>query len=132
MLQAALLFAMTIEAPSSCDSEFVQNSWALLQAARYGQTQYEVAAFAVRDIDDRVTFVRWPFDHRQLEARYKGPIPAHTFAIVHTHPTGHPLPSVDDEATARQLGMAVYVLTINSITRSNGKRTEYIVTGEWN
>ena len=113
MLHAALLFAVAID----CTGDFFQNSWALLQTASYGQSVYERAAFAVRDADDRVTFVRWPSDHRQLGARYKGPIPPHTFAIVHTHPNGHPLPSADDEATAARLGIAVYVLTINSITR---------------
>jgi|SRR5438093_6318448 len=128
MLHAALLFAVTI----GCHSDFVQSSWALLQTAGYGQSVYESAAFAVRDADDRVRFVQWPSDHRQLAAFYKGRIPAHTFAIVHTHPNGHPLPSADDEATAQRLGMPVYVLTINSITRSNGKRIEQIVKGEWN
>ena len=48
MFHAALLLKMAIQIQTGCSSDFLQNSWSLLQAARYGQTEYEQAAFAMR------------------------------------------------------------------------------------
>ena len=131
MLHAALILALAIEAKTPCNNEFFQNSWALLATARWGQSQTEHAAFAVTDGGGRVMFAQWPFNHAALVATFKGSIPANAFAIVHTHPNGRPLPSDDDRATARRLGIPVYVVTRNALTRTTGTRTEYIVLGDW-
>jgi len=132
MLHAALILTLALKAQSHCDSEFLQQSWALLKTADWGHLPYERGAFAVLDADGRVTFVMWRSEHAAFAASYTGPIPGNTFAIVHTHPNGHPIPSDDDCASAARLGMPVYVVTRNAVTRTNGSRWEYITLGDWN
>lgn len=132
MLHAALILALAINGKTSCNSAFLQESWALFATARYGQIPFEQAAWAVADADGSVTFVMWPFNHETWAATYRGVIPANTIAIVHTHPNDRPLPSDDDRSTAQRLRMPVYVLTRNALTRTDGSRTEYIVNGDWN
>ena len=132
MLHAALILALALEAKTPCNNEFLQNSWALLKAARWGQSPYEQAAFAVLDANGRVTFVMWQFDHMTFEAEYRGPVPANAFAIVHTHPNGRLMPSDDDRATAQRLGIFVYVVTRTAITRTAGGRSEFVILGDWN
>ena len=132
MLHAALILTLAINGKTPCTSEFLQNSWALLATARYGQLPYEQAAWAVADAEGRVTFVRWKFNHEALGATFRGAIPANVVAIVHTHPNDRPTPSQDDKLTARRLGIPVYVLTRTALTRTNGSRTENIFLGDWN
>ena len=132
MLHAALILALALQVKTPCNSTFVQNSWVLLKDARWGQIPYEHAAFAVLDPDGRVRFVTWQYEHTALAAEYSGSVPANTFAIVHTHPNNRPMPSDDDRATARRLGIYVYVLTRTAITRTAGARSEFVLLGDWN
>lgn len=132
MLNAVLLFTLAIQDQSRCSSEFFQNAWTLLKDARYGGTEFERAAFAVRDDDGRVRFLSWPVSAEALVAKYKGSMPPNLFAIVHTHPNRHPAPSADDHAVARRLGIPVYVVTRIGLSFTKGERTEYIALGDWN
>jgi proteasome lid subunit RPN8/RPN11 len=132
MMHAALIVTLALKAQSRCNSEFLLNSWALLRTAAWGQSPHEHGAFAVLDADGHVTFVAWPFHHAALSATYTGSIPAHAFAIVHTHPNSHPMPSSEDETASKRLDMPVYVVTRAVVTRTNGKRTEYVAWGDWN
>ena len=132
MLHAALILALALDGKTPCNSEFLNESWALLATARYGQSPYEQAAWAVADAEGRVTFVRWKFNHAAWEAKFRGAIPANAVAIVHTHPNARPMPSRDDGLTAERLRIPVYVVTRGALTRTNGSRTETIVLGDWN
>lgn len=132
MLHAALILALAIDGKTPCHSVFLRDSWALLATARYGQSPYEQAAWAVADASGRVTFIMWPFNHEARAARFRGAIPANIVAIVHTHPNARPMPSYDDSLTAKRLRIPVYVVTRSGLTVTNGIRTDYVITGDWN
>jgi hypothetical protein len=132
MLNAALLFALAIQVQNRCNSDFFQNSWALLKDARWGTSRFEHAAFAVLQSDGRMDFVRWPASPGDFRADYKESIPANAFAIVHTHPNGHHEPSVDDAAVARRLAIPVYVVTRMAVSFTTGRETKMIAIGDWN
>ncbi len=132
MLDAALLLTLAMQIHSRCNSDFFQNSWALLKNARWGASRFEQAAFAVRERDGRIDFVRWPGSPEDFRAEYKGSIPPNAFAVVHTHPNGHPDPSGDDDAVARRLGIPVYIVTRTGISFTTGREMKIIVVGDWN
>ena len=48
MLAPALLLALTVQVQTPCNSDFLQNSWALLKDARWGTSRFERAAFALK------------------------------------------------------------------------------------
>ena len=103
---------LTAATQDRCNSDFFRNSWALLKDAGWGISRFEQAAFAVRERDGRIDFVRWPASRRHdFRADYRGSMPPNAFAIVHTHPNGYPDPSIHDVAVARRLGIPVYVVT---------------------
>src|SRR5262249_9280027 len=118
----ALLLVLAIQIDGGCNSEFFQNSWALLKDARWGTSRFEQAAFAVRESEGHITFARWPGSPEDMRAVYKGAIPSNAFAIVHTHPNGHGEPSNDDVLVARRLGMPVYVITRTEISFTTGSQ----------
>lgn len=107
-------------------------AWDLLKSAAYGGDSREHAAFIVIDESGQLQLSRWPWGADQMRATYRGQIPSRTLAIIHTHPNGRPNPSPDDIATAQKLGMAVYVVTRSSVTRTNGLRTTRVAQGDWN
>jgi hypothetical protein len=115
-----------------CNSDFLQSSWALLKDARWGFSQIEHAAFAVRDRDGRLHFVRWPLRGEDRQAKYRGTIPRDAFAIVHTHPNGYPKPSLNDIAVAQRLGIPVYVVTRRAVSVTAGGEVKIITAGDWN
>jgi hypothetical protein len=115
-----------------CNSDFFQNSWALLKDGRWGFTRFEQAAFAVREQDGHTHFVRWPLSWEDRQARYRGSIPPDAFAIVHTHPNRYPEPSDGDAAVARRLGIPVYVVTRRQISVTTGREMKIITAGDWN
>lgn len=107
-------------------------AWELLKVARYGQATKEHAAFIVRDESGGLRLLRWPSGETWKRAAYRGAIPPGTVAIVHTHPNDLPNPSDGDTALARRLALPVYVLTRNSIARTDGSRTDHLARGDWN
>jgi len=139
---ALLIIAMWIDIPSPvtlatqvhnrCNSDFFQNSWALLKDAKWGSSRFEQAAFAVRERDGRIDFVRWPASPGDFQADYRGSIPPNAIAIVHTHPNGYPEPSNNDAAVARRLGMPVYVVTRARVSVTTGREMRIIAVGDWN
>ena len=132
MLHAALLFTLAIQAQNRCNSDFFQNSWAMLKDARWGVSRFEQAAFAVRDNDGRIDFVRWPGSPDDSRATFAGSIPPNAFAIVHTHPNGRPQPSADDDLLARRLGIPVYVITRMRVSLTTGREIKIVAFGDWN
>lgn len=115
-----------------CRAEVLEQSWQLLKAARYGVGRQEEAAFVVQEPGGALSFVVWRSTAESMASHYTGVLPRHIVAIVHTHPLGQPMPSSDDRETARRLGIPVYVLVRDGISRTLGGRNETLVYGDWN
>ena len=111
----------------ACSDAVLTQAWVLLAEARYGQSTREHAAFVV--LDERgYSFVAWPYGGSEYAAHYKGTIPEHTVAIIHTHPNAYPMPSAEDETAAQRLGIPVYVITRTMISRTGSLR---VWDGDW-
>jgi hypothetical protein len=132
LLTIAMCISITPRLNAGCDSDFFQSSWAMLKDARWGFSRIEHAAFAVRDRDGRVHFVRWPLRWEERQAKYSGTIPSDAFAIVHTHPNGYPKPSFNDIGVAQRLGIPVYVVTRRAVSVTTGREVKIITAGDWN
>ena len=133
-LAAVLMLAAACDvgaAELACDPEVLRQSWDLLRTASWGQSNYEHAAFIVRDDAGHHQFVLWPFSHDSLRAQFHGEMPEHVEAIVHTHPNSRPSPSADDVLLARRLQLPVYVLTRTAIAKTDGVATLFIWMGAW-
>jgi proteasome lid subunit RPN8/RPN11 len=125
-----LMLVMAIHAQRTevaCNDAVLAKAWALLREARYGQSAREHAAFVVLGRDG-YSFVAWPYGASEYAAHYDGAIPANAVAIVHTHPNSHPMPSAEDEAVARRVGLPVYVVTRTMIARTGAVR---VWDGDW-
>ena len=127
MLNVALLLLLVVNA----DRTMIL-AWELLESARYGSDSREHGAFIVIDESGQLQLSRWPSGAESLRATYRGEIPRRALALIHTHPNGRPNPSADDMAMARKLGMAVYVITRTSVTRTDGWQTTHVARGDWN
>jgi hypothetical protein len=91
----------------------------LLRASGFGLAdRSERAAFIVDPGDGALQCLAWPALHQNLEARYEGPIPAGTIAIIHTHPVAFPLPSGQDKEEASRLGLPIYVLSLTGVSKA--------------
>ena len=58
---------------------------------------WERAAFVIQQADGSIACQCWPSKHSYLTEQFSGVMPAHTIAIVHTHPVQYPQPSRQDE-----------------------------------
>jgi proteasome lid subunit RPN8/RPN11 len=135
MIVVAMLVAAKTQAAERelfCRAEVLEQSWQLLKSARYGLGRQEQAAFVVEQPDGALSFVVWPSTGASMETHFHGALPAHTVAIVHTHPLGKLIPSSDDRDTARRLGIPVYVLVRTGVTRTLGDGVETLLVGDWN
>src|ERR1043166_4860040 len=135
MFMLAMLMAVAAQAVEPelfCHAQVVEQSWQLLKSARYGIGHQEEAAFVVEQPDGALSFVVWKPTAEAMATHFTGVLPAHIVAIVHTHPMGQSVPSSDDRDTARRLGIPVYVLVRNGITRTLGDSHETLVAGDWN
>lgn len=79
---------------------------------------WERAAFVTQQPDGSIACQCWPSKHSYLAESYTGAMPAHTIAIVHTHPVDYPRPSLQDKAEASRIGIPIYVLTIKGVYKA--------------
>ena len=128
---APVLSAFLLLSELAYDPEVRKAMWRLMEETHYGFGETEEAMFIVRAEDGRLSFVRWTSLGQPLKARWTGAIPPGTIAIAHTHPNSRPRPSEVDAATARRLGLPVYVITQSRITRTLGGDSATVVRGEW-
>ena len=98
----------------------------LLREARSERSRMEAAGFVVRLPCGRYVIVRWPEAELPDEARWEGPWPPGTVAIVHTHPNWMPQPSRIDRATAAKCHVDVYVVTSSGVARTAGAEAEVV------
>lgn len=135
MRNAALLLLLVVSAGRASGMDqgrTIVLAWDLLESARYGRDSKEHAAFIVVDENGQLQLSRWRWGAESMRASYRGEIPARALGIIHTHPHDIPNPSPGDIAVARRLGMAVYVITRASVTRTDGSRTTRLAWGDWN
>src|SRR5258707_11451268 len=79
---------------------------------------WERAAFVIQNPDGSIACQCWPARHSYLTESFRGFIPTHTVAIVHTHPIQYPRPSQQDKNEATRLGIPIYVLTIEGVFKA--------------
>lgn len=118
----ALLLAASIELASPQAHYWYDQ---LLADGGYGRFDRERAAFLIREDDGTLTLEPWPsrgFRH----AAFRGAIPPRTIAILHTHPRNTPQPSAHDRAEARRLGIAIVVITPESVIVTSAERTQVL------
>ena len=82
-----------------------------LLVARGAVEDEEAAAFLVGRSDGALDLVHWPRSRTYRSAHWNGPLPQDTLAIIHTHPSKVPYPSLQDRAEARRLGLPIYVVS---------------------
>jgi hypothetical protein len=70
--------------------------------------------------EGQFAIVRWSPAGEAFTGRWFGRLPEGALAIVHTHPNWQPMPSTIDARTAARTGLAVYVLTSTTITKTSG------------
>ena len=126
----SLLLAAALTALLQFDGDVRREFWTLLEAGRYGWTNYEAAAFVVWT-GDRVRLEPWPRATEPHGAMWKGPFPTGTIAIVHTHPNRAPRPSAIDVRTAARTRLPVYVVTRGRITVTDGDGVYTVTRGQW-
>ena len=129
----AVVMTVLIETASfdvAHDSEVREFFWELMSMTRYGFAETEEAAFIVVS-DGRLSFVRWSSAELPHQARWQGPFPKGTIAIVHTHPNWIPSPSSIDVRTAQRSRVPVYVITRNRISKTKDGKSEIVVDGDW-
>jgi hypothetical protein len=117
--------------PITADASTRRYLWSLVVDARYGFAETEQAAFVVVNEGGRRSYVRWPQTGVEHRARWVGPFPPRTVAIVHTHPNWTPEPSILDERAAQKRGIPVYVLTRKRITKTTGGTAQVVMEGDW-
>jgi proteasome lid subunit RPN8/RPN11 len=118
MLNVITVFVLTFTAVDLHDPAVHGILAELLRSARYGSASTEEAAFLIRDSRGATFFLR-------------GPLPAGTVAIVHTHPNWLPQPSKLDALVARQTSVPVYVVTLTRISRTEGGKPMLVASGDW-
>ncbi len=106
------------EARRLLEADLRTPAFRLWELAGFGLDRSEHAAWVVAT-DAGLAWRAWPWDRRDLQARWSGPIPAGAIAIVHTHPAVvDPEPSETDCATAARLGVAVYTVSRRGIWKA--------------
>ena len=131
MLNVIAAFVLTFTAIDLHDPAVRGVLTELLRNARYGCVNTEEAAFLIRDAHGATFFLRWRADGELNRATWRGPIPAGTVAIVHTHPNWLPMPSNIDARVARETSLPVYVVTLTRIARTDGGKPLLVARGDW-
>jgi hypothetical protein len=91
----------------------------ILRNGSYGLSDYESAAFVLRNGDGSFGCMAWPETQRFRETRYPGERPRGVVAIVHTHPLRMPLPSLNDRWCAKHFNIPIYAISRLSIYKAD-------------
>lgn len=117
---SVLLTIVTTVAPAPacgdlCSRDAFRAYGIVLAFGQFGRSEFESAAFLVRERDGRLLTHRWQ-SNELFRARYSGPTPAGCAAIIHTHPLGQNDPSANDVVEAKRIGIAIIVVTPDAVT----------------
>ncbi len=88
----------------------------VLDLGWYGRVEWERAAFLVIADDGGFTCDVWPSKLQFHTAKWAGPIPYGTAAVIHSHPRTLPNPSAADILEAHRLGIPIIVVTPAAVT----------------
>src|SRR5438132_12423725 len=116
MLAIILLLAVSGNASGELFQADAVNQYVRLNALA-SKTRYESerAAFLIRRPDGRLTTIAWQAGDT-AEASYTGRIPLRCVAVSHPPPVVAPQPSKHDTAEAQRVGLAIIVITPQSVT----------------
>lgn len=134
---AVALEVMACESPVvlrsdlAADPSALRIFWHLIEDARFGFTNFEQAAFLVRDARGTISSVPWPDAGEPNTGKWIGAFPENTVAIVHTHPNWMPMPSNIDVRTALIARVPVYVITRAHVSKTWNGSTTMVIDGEW-
>lgn len=105
----------------------------VLRKGGMGLVHTEAAAFIVDHGAGLAGCMEWPVSGLRQRQTYRGPVPFHAIAVVHSHPGAARLPSGQDILEARRSGMPFYVVTRDSIWRANpdGSTTRVLQRSRW-
>lgn len=98
-----------------------------------GSRDSERAAFLTLD-GGRYSCLLWPMYNGFRKEVFKGPIPPHTIAIVHTHPNRMEGASLGDRETAMQTGLPLITITwstISIVDPLTGRETWLVRRDKW-
>lgn len=109
----------------------VQSFCRVLAREAIADRSREHGAFVVRTSEGMLYFVAWPPSGERDILRWYGRFPEGTVAILHTHPSGLPMPSKLDRNAARGARVPVYVITRPIISRTTGGAPEIVMSGGW-
>jgi proteasome lid subunit RPN8/RPN11 len=98
-----------------CSGDAFQAYGIVLAFGHFGRSNFESAAFLVRERDGRLLTRRWQ-SSEAYRAQYDGPTPAGCAAIIHTHPLGQNDPSANDVLEAKRIGIPIIVVTPDAVT----------------
>ena len=106
----------------------------LLLKATAGMSDFERAAFVVREPDGALSLVHWPSTGELRRGRFYGRIPDEAVAVVHTHPYKLPRPSYQDERECQRTGLVFLVLSREAIWKidpNDGSSTPMTRSSMW-
>jgi hypothetical protein len=118
---AVLVMAREIgfcEAPDRMVCENFTLFYGLWKDAAFGMdpNRTEKAAWVILSPEGSYRFQRWPASGARNGERWRGPVPDHAVALVHTHTViVDEKPSRKDILTAQKLGMVLYVISSKGI-----------------
>ena len=120
-----MLFTFALRTTLYSRDAFSQYS-ALLARAQMANPEFEKGAFLILRDDGRLDIVYWQKSER-LSTSFRGRVPEHCIATMHTHPITDPLPSPRDRSEGQRIHLPMIVVTPLAVTVAwpNG-RTEYI------
>lgn len=99
-------------APVAADRHGLRQLFCLWQASGFGTARSERAGWVVRDPSGALRIVPWPFHATDRRETWRGPAPAGSLGVVHTHWKGDSTrPSVGDIRLAREIRLPVSVIT---------------------
>ena len=109
--------------------------YALWKDTAFGKnpSRIEKAAWIVLNPDGSYGFKRWPPSAARNSEIWRGPIPDHAVALVHTHPVNlDEKPSREDILIAEKLGMLLYIISSRGIWSVDEKgQVKKVVASGW-
>ena len=109
-----ILFTLALQTKPYSSEAFSQY-WALLARAQIENPEFEKGAFLILKDDGRMDMTYWQHSER-LSTSFRGRIPEHCIATMHTHPITDPMPSPRDRAEGQRLHLPMIVVTQFAVT----------------
>lgn len=117
--------------PIATDPVLLAQFYCLWHASNYGVSEFERSAWIVSS-GSGMSLDWWPAAGAFNKETFTGTIPSGAVAVVHTHPNSKgEKPSTGDQDQARKLGLPFYVVTGQSIWRTDGASESQVAPDDW-